>query len=115
MFNYLIYFYRLECERLLNDMYTVYVESNLASPLAGSATVEVGPRDTVRKVVYDFLFSIEKDGVPGLAVFDDKYNELEWDSTMESQGVKEGSTLYLLHNSKYNFSFVSKKIFSIKN
>lgn len=87
-------------------MYTVYVESNLARPLAGSATVEVGPRDTVRKVVYDFLFFIEKDGVPGLAVFDDQYNKLDWDATMESQGIKEGSTLYLLPDSMLQFHYL---------
>lgn len=92
-------FYRYEYERLLSDMYTVYVKSNLAIPFAGSAPVEVGPRDTVGKLVKDFLFSQEKDGLPELAVFDEQYNKLEWDATAESQGIKDGSTIFLIYDS----------------
>ncbi|CAL1287127.1 unnamed protein product [Larinioides sclopetarius] len=77
-------------------MLTVYIESNLASPLSGNVAIEVNPRSNVRDIINNFLFSLQRDSsVPGLAVFDKHFNKLDWNASIESQGIEEGSKLYI--------------------
>ncbi|CAL1287128.1 unnamed protein product [Larinioides sclopetarius] len=85
-----------EYEPLLGEMLTVYIESNLASPLSGNVAIEVNPRSNVRDIINNFLFSLQRDSsVPGLAVFDKHFNKLDWNASIESQGIEEGSKLYI--------------------
>ncbi|XP_055927814.1 ectonucleoside triphosphate diphosphohydrolase 1-like isoform X1 [Argiope bruennichi] len=86
-----------EYEPLLDEMLTVYVESSLASPLSGNVSIEVNPRSTVRDIINNFLFSLQRDdsSVPGLAIFDKHFNKLDWNASIESQGIEEGSKLYI--------------------
>ncbi|GBN80777.1 hypothetical protein AVEN_256341-2 [Araneus ventricosus] len=85
-----------EYEPLLGEMLTVYIESSLASPLSGSVAIEVNPRSNVRDIINSFLLSLQRDSsVPGLAVFDKHFNKLDWNASIESQGIEEGSKLYI--------------------
>ncbi|XP_054721861.1 ectonucleoside triphosphate diphosphohydrolase 1-like isoform X2 [Uloborus diversus] len=85
----------------LSNMYTVFVESNLAKPLSGALTLEVSPTETAQDVVNNFLLSLQReDGIPGLAIFDKNHRKLDWDTTLESQGILEGSKLYISYDSQ---------------
>ncbi|KFM61501.1 hypothetical protein X975_25055, partial [Stegodyphus mimosarum] len=93
-----------ECESLLSEMYTVYIESCLASPLSGCITLEVSPNETIKEVVSNFLDTIQKEqGESGLAVFDKSHNKLLWNATVESQGIEAGSKLYIRYDRSFHF------------
>ncbi|GFS81102.1 ectonucleoside triphosphate diphosphohydrolase 1 [Nephila pilipes] len=93
-----------EYEPLLSEMLTVYVESNLASPLAGNVAVEVNSRATVRDIVSNFLLTLQRDSsVPGLTVYDKHLNKLDWNASIESQGIEEGAKLYIGYDKTRQF------------
>ncbi|GFQ79491.1 ectonucleoside triphosphate diphosphohydrolase 1 [Trichonephila clavata] len=93
-----------ESEPLLNEMLTVHVESNLASPLAGNVAVEVNPRASVGDIVSNFLLTLQRDSsVPGLIVYDKHFNKLDWNASIESQGIEEGTKLYIGYDKTRHF------------
>ncbi|GIY55126.1 ectonucleoside triphosphate diphosphohydrolase 1, partial [Caerostris darwini] len=89
-------FQRSEYEPLLTEMLTLYIESSLASPLSGNIAVEVNPRSTVGDIINNFLHALQGDAsVSGLAVYDKHFNKLDRNASVESQGIQEGTKLYI--------------------
>ncbi|XP_015920559.1 ectonucleoside triphosphate diphosphohydrolase 1 isoform X2 [Parasteatoda tepidariorum] len=80
-------------------MYTLYVESKLAGPLFGSVIVEMNPRENVGNIVDTYLHALQnEEKVPGLAIYNGNNQKLEWNATLESQGIEDGTRVFIGHD-----------------